>query len=175
MCQQGRGVGWIFNSISAMAYIRPPEIHKSYRRMKGMNKNTRSMISTPSILIMLLLLASMMFLMVYNMKSLEGVSASSVPPKLPHILNGASKLEKACDKTRMLLSDAHGFIASGPEYSNYTQNSHCQWLIRPIPTHPMKRSKALKNDEILSDSSTNNHTGSYLLAPIIRCWFIILL
>ena len=121
------------------------------------------------------MLASTTLMMVYDTKLLDGVSASSVPPSLPHGVRGELKLEKACDKTRIVLRDEHGFIASGPEFSNYTQNSHCEWLIRPFPAHPPgNSSKTTKNDTILSDSSTHNSTGNRFLIHIIIHQFTIL-
>lgn len=37
-----------------------------------------------------------------------------------------------CDKTRKIFTDSWGIISDGPMGSNYTQDSHCEWLIRGI-------------------------------------------
>lgn len=37
-----------------------------------------------------------------------------------------------CDKTRKVFSDSWGMISDGPMGSNYTQDSHCEWLIKGI-------------------------------------------
>ena len=88
---------------------------------------------------------------------------ASSPPKAAPDIEGVT-LQKACDKSRVVLSKEHGFVASGPEFSNYTQNSHCEWLIRPdIEKHnpAADRSKpGLNNANILSDSDTFNQTGN---------------
>lgn len=36
----------------------------------------------------------------------------------------------SCDKSRKVFYDRSGIIADGPIGSNYTQDSHCEWLIR---------------------------------------------
>lgn len=35
-----------------------------------------------------------------------------------------------CDKTRKVFTDSWGIITDGPMGSNYTQDSHCEWLIK---------------------------------------------
>lgn len=35
-----------------------------------------------------------------------------------------------CDKTRRIFKDQSGVITDGPTTSNYTQDSHCEWLIK---------------------------------------------
>lgn len=35
-----------------------------------------------------------------------------------------------CDKTRKVFADSWGIISDGPMGSNYTQDSHCEWLIK---------------------------------------------
>ncbi|XP_041977639.1 multiple epidermal growth factor-like domains protein 8 isoform X2 [Aricia agestis] len=35
-----------------------------------------------------------------------------------------------CDKTRRVFTDPSGIITDGPSNSNYTQDSHCEWLIK---------------------------------------------
>lgn len=36
----------------------------------------------------------------------------------------------SCDKTRRVFTDSFGVITDGPLESNYTQDSHCEWLIK---------------------------------------------
>ena len=36
---------------------------------------------------------------------------------------------KSCDKSRQVLTENHGFIEDGIAL-NYTQNTHCEWLIK---------------------------------------------
>ncbi|XP_015608730.1 multiple epidermal growth factor-like domains protein 8 isoform X2 [Cephus cinctus] len=45
--------------------------------------------------------------------------APQVPPK-----------QVPCDKTRKVFTDSWGIISDGPMGSNYTQDSHCEWLIK---------------------------------------------
>ncbi|CAB3231038.1 unnamed protein product [Arctia plantaginis] len=35
-----------------------------------------------------------------------------------------------CDKTRRIFTEPSGVITDGPTTSNYTQDSHCEWLIK---------------------------------------------
>lgn len=35
-----------------------------------------------------------------------------------------------CDKTRAILSQTSGVITHGPPGTNYSQNTHCEWLIK---------------------------------------------
>ncbi|VVD02143.1 unnamed protein product, partial [Leptidea sinapis] len=35
-----------------------------------------------------------------------------------------------CDKTRRVFTESSGIITDGPSNSNYTQDSHCEWLIK---------------------------------------------
>ncbi|XP_046588912.1 multiple epidermal growth factor-like domains protein 8 isoform X1 [Neodiprion lecontei] len=42
----------------------------------------------------------------------------------------ASKKQVPCDKTRKVFTDSWGIITDGPTGSNYTQDSHCEWLIK---------------------------------------------
>ena len=37
---------------------------------------------------------------------------------------------KSCDKSRQVLTENHGFIQDGITTVNYTQNTHCEWLIK---------------------------------------------
>ena len=49
------------------------------------------------------------------------------------ILIYLSKIEaqvKSCDKSRHVLTDQHGYIVDGITTVNYTQNTHCEWLIK---------------------------------------------
>lgn len=36
----------------------------------------------------------------------------------------------SCDKTRRVFTETWGVITDGPLESNYTQDSHCEWLIK---------------------------------------------
>ncbi|XP_058820306.1 multiple epidermal growth factor-like domains protein 8 [Topomyia yanbarensis] len=38
--------------------------------------------------------------------------------------------QQSCDKTRRVFTDPYGEISDGPSGFNYTQDSHCEWLIR---------------------------------------------
>lgn len=42
----------------------------------------------------------------------------------------ASPKQVPCDKTRKVFTDSWGIISDGPMGSNYTQDSHCEWLIK---------------------------------------------
>lgn len=42
----------------------------------------------------------------------------------------ASTKQVPCDKTRKIFADSWGVISDGPTGSNYTQDSHCEWLIK---------------------------------------------
>lgn len=35
-----------------------------------------------------------------------------------------------CDKSRRVYTEPWGIITDGPQGSNYTQDSHCEWLIK---------------------------------------------
>lgn len=37
-----------------------------------------------------------------------------------------------CDRSRKVFTEPWGIITDGPADSNYTQNSHCEWLIKGI-------------------------------------------
>lgn len=41
-----------------------------------------------------------------------------------------SSLSDSCDKTRRVFTETWGVITDGPLESNYTQDSHCEWLIK---------------------------------------------
>ncbi|XP_053675074.1 multiple epidermal growth factor-like domains protein 8 [Anopheles nili] len=41
-----------------------------------------------------------------------------------------TQTRQSCDKTRRIFTQSHGEISDGPTGSNYTQDSHCEWLIR---------------------------------------------
>ena len=113
---------------------RPPEILLYYpKKMHNKQRSTRTMISMPNILNAAFLLVVMIGLVVYDISSVSSdrVSASSSPPLL---LDGGyqiKEIKKSCDRSRMVLEESHGFFSSGPEISNYTQNTHCEWLIKP--------------------------------------------
>ncbi|XP_055593040.1 multiple epidermal growth factor-like domains protein 8 [Uranotaenia lowii] len=38
--------------------------------------------------------------------------------------------QQSCDKTRRVFTEPYGEISDGPSDHNYTQNSHCEWLIK---------------------------------------------
>ncbi|XP_012063821.1 PREDICTED: multiple epidermal growth factor-like domains protein 8 [Atta cephalotes] len=42
----------------------------------------------------------------------------------------ASPKQVPCDKTRKVFTESWGIISDGPMGSNYTQDSHCEWLIK---------------------------------------------
>ena len=113
---------------------RPPEILLYYpKKMHNKQRSTRTMISMPNILNAAFLLVVMIGLAVYDISSVSSdrVSASSSTPLL---LDGGyqiKEIKKSCDRSRMVLEESHGFFSSGPEISNYTQNTHCEWLIKP--------------------------------------------
>jgi len=142
---------------------RPPELILVYPKKTNLKyKNTRTLISLPTLLNVLLLLAATIGLIWYDTQCLSApdlVSASSLPPPvLPNGVEGESKdPEKACDKSRIILRDKHGFISSGPEFSNYTQNTHCEWLIKP--THSMATSK---NSQQSSNKYTKGNTYCFV-------------
>ncbi|XP_065347637.1 multiple epidermal growth factor-like domains protein 8 [Cloeon dipterum] len=46
------------------------------------------------------------------------------------IVAGAAATPSACDRSRMIMNGPRGRFSSGPPGSNYTQDSHCQWLIQ---------------------------------------------
>lgn len=41
-----------------------------------------------------------------------------------------SSQHQSCDKTRRVFTEPYGEISDGPSGYNYTQDSHCEWLIR---------------------------------------------
>ncbi|XP_058126471.1 multiple epidermal growth factor-like domains protein 8 isoform X2 [Anopheles coustani] len=63
------------------------------------------------------------------------LSAIVVLHLLPYALVGytlakTAQPKQSCDKTRRVFTQSHGEISDGPSGSNYTQDSHCEWLIR---------------------------------------------
>lgn len=44
--------------------------------------------------------------------------------------NNASMQGTPCDKSRQVFDTSWGVITDGPIGSNYTKDSHCEWLIR---------------------------------------------
>lgn len=44
--------------------------------------------------------------------------------------NNATMQGTPCDKTRQVFNTTWGVITDGPSGSNYTQDSHCEWLIK---------------------------------------------
>ena len=127
---------------------RPPEILIYYpKKTQCRQRNTRTMISMPNILNIAFLLMVMFGLILYDIASVssDAVSASSLPPLLQGGKKEILEPEKSCDRSRVVLKESHGFISSGPEFSNYTQNTHCEWLI--------KSSRSSSNNSNLSDSN----------------------
>ncbi|XP_023314938.1 multiple epidermal growth factor-like domains protein 8 isoform X2 [Trichogramma pretiosum] len=51
-----------------------------------------------------------------------------------HLVPQSSKLVP-CDKTRKIFTEPWGVISDGPKGLNYTQDSHCEWLIKAKNTH----------------------------------------
>lgn len=53
---------------------------------------------------------------------------------LPYVTEGhttqKSSHQQSCDKTRRVFNESYGEISDGPSGYNYTQDSHCEWLIR---------------------------------------------
>ena len=138
---------------------RPPEILLYYpKKMQYKQRSTRTMISMPNILNAAFLLVVIIGLIVYDIGSVSSdtVSASSSRPLL---LDGGyqiKEIKKSCDRSRMVLEENHGFISSGPEISNYTQNTHCEWLIKPTLSS--------NNDSKVSES---NFTGIIKLLTML--------
>ena len=46
------------------------------------------------------------------------------------LLNTVRSNDVPCDKTRTILSQTSGVITHGPPGTNYSQNTHCEWLIK---------------------------------------------
>ena len=44
-------------------------------------------------------------------------------------------LPESCSKSRKLLTENFGRISDGPPLTNYTENTHCEWLIKPSSPH----------------------------------------
>ena len=40
-------------------------------------------------------------------------------------------MPESCSKSRKLLTENFGVISDGPPLTNYTENTHCEWLIKP--------------------------------------------
>ena len=47
-----------------------------------------------------------------------------------HLAPQISAKQVSCDKTRKIFTESWGVISDGPKGSNYTQDSHCEWLIK---------------------------------------------
>ncbi|XP_058056317.1 multiple epidermal growth factor-like domains protein 8 [Anopheles bellator] len=63
------------------------------------------------------------------------LSALVLLPLLPFVIGGHTQAKtqspkSSCDKTRRVFTQSYGEISDGPSGSNYTQDSHCEWLIR---------------------------------------------
>lgn len=46
------------------------------------------------------------------------------------LLNIVHSNDVPCDKTRSILTQARGIITHGPPGTNYSQNTHCEWLVK---------------------------------------------
>lgn len=46
------------------------------------------------------------------------------------LLNAVHSNDVPCNKTRSILSQASGIITHGPPGTNYSQNTHCEWLVK---------------------------------------------
>jgi len=51
------------------------------------------------------------------------------------LLNAVRSNDVPCDKSRTILSQANGIITHGPPGTNYSQNTHCEWLIKANSTN----------------------------------------
>ena len=40
-------------------------------------------------------------------------------------------MPQSCSRSRQILSDEWGIVSDGPPLLNYTENTHCEWLIKP--------------------------------------------
>ena len=98
---------------------------KKYKNAQG------AMISFPTLYNLLLLVAAAFVLILYDTSWSDNVSASSLPPLLSSTEGILKESRKVCDKSRIVMKARHGFISSGPKFSNYSQNTHCEWLIKP--------------------------------------------
>ncbi|EDW76175.2 uncharacterized protein Dwil_GK15317 [Drosophila willistoni] len=57
--------------------------------------------------------------------------ASSLPAAAPLSSSSSSSASAApCDRSRKVFTDPYGEISDGPPSRNYTQDSHCEWLIK---------------------------------------------
>ena len=128
---------------------RPPDpisFYTSKKRQK--HKNTQgAMISFSTLYNLLLLVAAAIVLIPYDTKWSDNVSASSLPPLLSSAESLPKESGKVCDKSRIVMKARHGFISSGPKFSNYSQNTHCEWLIKPSNSF---RSENNQNDSMIN-------------------------
>ena len=131
---------------------RPPDpisFYTSKKRQK--HKNTQgAMISFSTLYNLLLLVAAAIVLIPYDTKWSDNVSASSLPPLLSSAESLPKESGKVCDKSRIVMKARHGFISSGPKFSNYSQNTHCEWLIKPSNSF---RSEGNNNDSKIKNIS----------------------
>ena len=137
---EGKIVDSNSTEISVSSAARPPEICvKSKKRKKYAKRDLITFIG--NLLLIWCIIDTLL---------LDEIFASS-SPKSPVRLT-QHKQGKACDKSRIVLSEDRGFISTGPEFSNYTQNSHCEWLIKPLLSrHTKNGSHQAKDENILSD------------------------
>ncbi|XP_050427055.1 multiple epidermal growth factor-like domains protein 8 [Adelges cooleyi] len=52
-----------------------------------------------------------------------------------NILGVTRSIDAPCDKSRAILSQASGTITHGPPGTNYSKNTHCEWLIKANSTN----------------------------------------
>ena len=145
---------------------RPPEILIYYpKKTQCKQRNTRIMISMPNILNIAFLLMAMFGLMLYDIASVSSdtVSASSLPPLLPGGSEEITEPEKSCGRSRMVLTESHGFISSGPEFSNYTQNTHCEWLIKSSGSSNYDSNLSDRNAQGKMSSNNIIHTSGNII------------
>ena len=138
----------VLYNLQTVYHSRPPEMLIYYpKKVQFKHRNTRTMISMPNILNIAFLLVAIFGLILYDISSVssDSVSASSLPPLLPRGLKESKEPEKSCDRSRMVLQESHGLISSGPEFSNYTQNTNCEWLIKPLESSNNSSKMSAKN------------------------------
>ena len=165
MTEEGIDSKWFLYEVHPMLYSGPSsEILVLYTKKKNIQlKNTQTMISTSSnfnILLILLVVATLFIIHDTNIS--DGVFASSLPPTLPSNVDESKTREETCDKSRTILTENHGLISSGPEFSNYTQNTHCEWLIRPSLPSQFKENSPRSNNQSNTFSSYDNSSNKYL-------------
>ncbi len=54
----------------------------------------------------------------------------------------------SCDKSRLVFNSTKGIIQDGDSLANYTQNTHCEWLIEPSEASKFISLKFLEMDTV---------------------------